>query len=162
MSLNQITTALSNALLAKQWTITAAESCTGGGLSYHLTQLSGSSAWFKQGVVTYSNEAKMQLIDVSETSLINYGAVSEQVALEMASGVKQLAQANIGVGITGIAGPTGGTAEKPVGTVWIGLATPSAVTAHCFVFEGDRTAVREQSIEKALQLALESCQSEQP
>ncbi len=126
--------------------IVGAESCTGGLISAVLTSVSGSSAWVDCGFVTYSNEAKMEMLGVASSTLDLFGAVSEETAREMATGALNKSRATIAYSVTGVAGPTGGTATKLVGTVCFGFATAddlSSVTKH---FHGDRNAVREQSV----------------
>ncbi|MFZ2315734.1 MAG: CinA family protein [Gammaproteobacteria bacterium] len=131
--------------------VTTAESCTGGGVAYWLTTIPGSSAWFDRGFITYSNEAKVNLVSVSVQTLENYGAVSEQTAREMAEGALHHSKADIAVGITGIAGPGGGSSTKPVGTVWIAWAAHGKQTiAQVNVYPGDRLAIRQQAIKTAL------------
>jgi len=133
-------------------TLATAESCTGGGLSYWLTSVPGSSDWFERGFVTYSNDAKIDMLGVKAETLKNYGAVSEETALEMAEGIKRYSRADIGIAITGIAGPDGGSPEKPVGTVWIAYGGKHFKTiAQHYVFMGDRQAVRLASIAKAME-----------
>ena len=133
-------------------TVTCAESCTGGWIAKVLTDISGSSAWFERGFVTYSNDAKQQLVGVKADSLAQHGAVSEAVVTEMALGAQREAQAEFAVSVSGIAGPDGGSDEKPVGTVWFGFAAPQGkVKAFCQHFSGDREAVRRQSVAWALQ-----------
>lgn len=133
-------------------TVTTAESCTGGWIAKVITDVAGSSAWFERGFVTYSNEAKHQLIGVNETTLEAYGAVSKGVVLEMAQGALAAAKADYAVSVSGIAGPEGGTPEKPVGTVWFGFADKHGRTlAKVQRFDGDRDAVRRQATEFALQ-----------
>ncbi|EJF30738.1 MULTISPECIES: nicotinamide-nucleotide amidase [Enterobacteriaceae] len=133
-------------------TVTTAESCTGGWIAKVITDVAGSSAWFERGFVTYSNEAKHQLIGVNETTLEAYGAVSKGVVLEMAQGALAAAKADYAVSVSGIAGPDGGTPEKPVGTVWFGFADKHSRTlAKVQRFDGDRDAVRRQATEFALQ-----------
>ncbi|WP_233842007.1 CinA family protein [Dyella sp. 2HG41-7] len=132
--------------------LASAESCTGGWIAKTLTDLSGSSAWFEAGVVSYSNAAKMSLLGVRRETLERFGAVSKETALEMASGAVDRLNADVAVAVTGIAGPTGGTPDKPVGTVWIGWARRSgAAHARLFHFEGDREAVRRQTVAEALE-----------
>jgi nicotinamide-nucleotide amidase len=132
--------------------LATAESCTGGGLSYWLTSVPGSSAWFDRGFVTYSNEAKHEMLGVSTDTIKQYGAVSEETALDMANGILQKSRADLGIAITGIAGPDGGSKEKPVGTVWIGYSGKHFKThAECHVFTGDRQAVRLSSIAASLE-----------
>lgn len=148
------------ALKARGWTVCAAESCTGGLIMHRLTNIAGSSAYVMGGVVTYSNDAKMKLIGVREETLIAYGAVSEQTAAEMVTGVRALFDADIAVSITGIAGPGGGTAEKPVGLTYIGLLVRGSdpqVQRH--VWSGDREAVKAHSAEAALRWIWETVQS---
>jgi nicotinamide-nucleotide amidase len=135
-------------------TITCAESCTGGGLAYALTGVAGSSAWFNQSAVTYSNQAKQTLLGVSSRTLIAHGAVSEQTVSEMAKGAATLAHANMAISISGIAGPGGGTPDKPVGTVWFGFALEAEVQTRHQVFSGDREQVRLEAIQFALAEAL--------
>ena len=131
-------------------TVTTAESCTGGWVAKVLTDISGSSDYFQRGFVTYSNEAKHQMIGVKDESLQQYGAVSQQVVTEMATGALQEACADFAVSVSGIAGPGGGSIEKPVGTVWFGFAQKQAdqtvfVTTQHRVFQGNRNEVRFQS-----------------
>lgn len=132
--------------------LATAESCTGGWLAKCLTDRPGSSAWFEYGFVTYGNNAKLALLGVSEASLRALGAVSEDVAEQMAVGARLASAAELAVAITGIAGPDGGTPEKPVGTVWIAWAGPGAdLTAELCRFEGDRNAIRRQAVAAALE-----------
>ena len=123
-----------NALIAKGKTLSVAESCTGGSIAAKFTAMAGASSYFQTGVVSYSNEAKVDILGVNADDIARYGAVSEQVALQMAEGVKKVGRSDYGISTTGIAGPTGGSAEKPVGTVWIGISTPErtfAVLKNC-------------------------------
>ncbi|OBT17324.1 damage-inducible protein CinA [Vibrio sp. UCD-FRSSP16_10] len=130
-----------------------AESCTGGGVAQAITEIAGSSAWFDRAFITYSNEAKMEMLAVQAQSLQQHGAVSEQVAKEMALGAVKHSRAQIAVSITGIAGPSGGSDDKPVGTVCFGLAVEDGfVQVQRCLFAGDRTQVRNQSVYHALQL----------
>lgn len=130
-----------------------AESCTGGGLGAALTSISGASEWFQGGFITYSNQAKMKHVYVRESTLEEFGAVSEDCVKEMANGAMVSMDADCALSISGIAGPDGGSDEKPVGTVWIGLAVRfKSIEAHHFIFEGDRELVRRQSIDAALEL----------
>lgn len=132
-------------------TVATAESCTGGGIAYWLTSTPGSSAWFDRSFVTYSNEAKVNLVGVSIQTLQNHGAVSEQTAREMAEGTLYHSKADIAIGVTGIAGPGGGSPKKPVGTVWIAWAAHGKQTiAQVNVYPGDRLAIRQQAIKTAL------------
>ena len=134
-------------LSAHSLTITTAESCTGGSLSEAITSVAGSSAWFEFGFVTYANRAKINLLGVPKTLLDTHGAVSAEVAAAMAEGAAKEAYADIGVAITGIAGPGGGTPDKPVGTVFVSwtLAGGNTVTEYR-MFRGDRATVRQQSV----------------
>ena len=131
-------------------TITCAESCTGGLLAAALTRLPGSSAWFETGFVTYSNEAKQRLLGVSADSLRQYGAVSEAVVHEMAAGARGAADADYALSISGIAGPGGGSTEKPVGTVCFGLADRQTTYARTARFSGNRDEIRRQAVDFAL------------
>ncbi len=143
------------ALRAAGLTLATAESCTGGLIAACMTELAGSSHVFERGFVTYANEAKMELLDIPEDVLTQHGAVSEQVALGMAVGACDHSLADIAVAVTGIAGPGGGTVEKPVGLVFIAGARrdgPARVDRH--VFEGDRAQIREATVLAALSLAL--------
>lgn len=139
----------------KSMTIATAESCTGGMIGACITSVSGASNVYNEGYITYSNDAKEKNLGVSHTTLETHGAVSEQTAREMADGVRRKANADIGIAVTGIAGPTGGTDEKPVGLVYIGVATKEDVQAHRFIFSGDRDAVRKSTVENAIKLALD-------
>lgn len=125
-------------LSEKGMTLAVAESCTGGMLSNEITNVAGASKYFERGIVTYSNTSKSKLLGVSGTTIDRHGAVSEETAREMAVGVRENANVDIGIGITGIAGPSGGTPAKPVGTVFIGLATPKSITVDKFCFQRDR------------------------
>ena len=135
-------------------TLAAAESCTGGLVSHRLTNVPGSSVYFLGGIVAYANQAKMALLGVHQTTLDAKGAVSQETVLEMALGVRRALGADIGVAVSGIAGPGGGTPDKPVGLVWIGLSAADASEAHRFIFQGERLAVKEQSAEAALQMVV--------
>lgn len=142
---------LAHRLKAHDWMLVTAESCTGGLIAKRCTDRPGSSSWFFGGFVTYANEAKMRWLGVEEATLRLHGAVSEQTVREMAAGALQRSDAHIAVAVSGIAGPSGGTPDKPVGTVWIGWATRSGtIEAQCYHFDGDRTAVREQAARAAL------------
>ncbi|MDO8536489.1 MAG: nicotinamide-nucleotide amidohydrolase family protein [Candidatus Omnitrophota bacterium] len=133
-------------------TMAVAESCTGGLISSRLTDISGSSDYFLMGMVAYSNKIKENILGVSADLLKKYGAVSEQVALEMAKGVRSVANTDIGIGVTGIAGPTGGTRSKPVGLVYIALVTGKKNIVKEFRFKGSRKAIKLQASEAALKL----------
>lgn len=133
-------------------TIATAESCTGGMIASAITDVSGSSDFFGTGVVTYSNDAKIKLIGVKKETLEKYGAVSEQTASEMAEGVLKLSEADVSVAVTGIAGPTGGTLEKPVGLVYIGVSGKYGAFAYKNIFDGNRDSVRRQTVNRAFEL----------
>lgn len=132
----------------------AAESCTGGLLAATCTSLAGSSRWFDRGYVTYSNQAKQEMLGVDEKLIEHYGAVSEEVAQAMAIGAYRAAgsENRIAVSVTGIAGPDGGSAEKPVGTVWMGYADQQGVSCQLLQLDGTRSEIREQTVIQALQL----------
>ena len=144
-------------LQSKRLTIGTAESCTGGWLAQILTSRSGSSAWFKSGFVTYSNESKQELLGVPSKyfSTDGPGAVSEEVVKAMAAGTIAACKANIAIAISGIAGPEGGTPEKPTGTVWIAWHWENRVQTRRFLFAGDRSQVRLAAVEGALSGVLE-------
>lgn len=135
--------------------VATAESCTGGLLAQKITSIPGASEVFDCGVVAYSNEIKTSVLGVNEETLNIYGAVSEQTAGEMATGVIKLSNSDIGVGITGIAGPGGGSAEKPIGLVYIATATQRDVVTKRFLFDGDRENVREQSTKAAIMMVMD-------
>jgi len=149
--LQQLAQEVGQALIAKKLMLSFAESCTGGLASATITNIPGSSAWFDGGVVTYSNQVKQDLLGVSGESLRQYGAVSEQVASEMASGLLKQGRADIVVSVTGIAGPDGGTSEKPVGTVCFAWASKnSPVKTQRSLFTGSRQEIRQQSVRTML------------
>jgi nicotinamide-nucleotide amidase len=132
--------------------IAAAESCTGGGVATAITRISGSAKWFERGFVTYTNTAKKEMLGVSQKTLAAKGAVSEEVAVEMAEGALAFSHADVSVAVTGIAGPTGGSRKKPVGLVHFAWGVRNGpIQARVFRFKGDRTAVRLQSVAVALQ-----------
>ena len=145
---------LASNLSTQNLKVTCAESCTGGLLAANLTRLPGSSAWFDMGFVTYSNEAKQQMLNVNPTTLAHYGAVSEEVVREMALGALISSKADYALSISGIAGPGGGSDEKPVGLVWFGVASKKRIWAEFKVFNGDRDQVRAQAVQHAIQLLL--------
>ncbi len=147
-------------LLSQGLRLATAESCTGGWLSKCITDISRSSDWFECGFVTYSNEAKMRDLGVAGETLRRHGAVSEATVREMADGALRVSGAQVAVSISGVAGPTGGTPEKPVGLVWFAIAVQQggsiSITAHEQRFGGDREAIRRASVEYALELILGS------
>lgn len=140
--------------IARGVTVATAESCTGGNIAHRITSQSGSSDYFLGGVVSYANDVKQRVLGVPETILDNPGAVSEPCARAMAEGARTVIGAGIAVSTTGIAGPDGGTARKPVGLVYIGLATASEILVEAHVFPGDRAAVIEAATLRALELLL--------
>jgi len=142
---------LAGLLLQKQWQLASAESCSGGLIAAACTDLSGSSNWFERGFVTYSNAAKSEQLGVPPALIDTHGAVSEDVARAMAAGALTHSHAQVSVAVTGVAGPTGGTAEKPVGLVWFGFALPGQVLTEQRHFAGDRAAVRAATVHHALQ-----------
>jgi len=151
---NKISTLLAELaplLIEKKKRMATAESCTGGWIAKSITDIDGCSQWFECSIVTYSNQSKIDLLGVQKNYLDLYGAVSQPVVKDMVLGVLDRCNANIGVSVSGVAGPDGGTDEKPVGTVWIAWATPGFfVEAKRFNFEGDRKAIRLQSVYEAL------------
>ena len=144
--------AVADVLTQKSHTVAVAESCTGGLLAKRFTDLPGSSNFFRGGVIAYADRVKLELLGVEETVLVELGAVSEAVAVGMARGVAGLLDTDAGVGVTGIAGPGGGTPEKPVGTVWFAVSLKGRVRAQHYVFGGDREAIRERAGQAALLL----------
>jgi nicotinamide-nucleotide amidase len=142
---------LGRVLLARNWMLACAESCTGGWAAQACTAIAGSSAWFERGFVTYSNAAKMELLGVQEAHLVSHGAVSLQVARAMAEGALARSRAQAALAITGIAGPGGGSPEKPVGTVCFAWAAQGLETrVERMHFEGDRRAIRARSVAYAI------------
>lgn len=151
---------LSLLLAQKNIMLACAESCTGGMIAAAITERAGSSALFDRGFVTYSNESKIDMLGVSSKTLETYGAVSEECAREMCLGALSNARAHIAVSVTGIAGPSGGSVEKPVGLVYIGIATKNGaayVTKN--LFEGDRTSIRQATLETALELLIKTLET---
>lgn len=132
-----------------------AESCTGGLIGHRITNVAGSSTYYMGSVTAYAYEAKVRLLGVRWPTLEKFGAVSKETVLEMAAGVRRAMAADIGVSVSGIAGPGGGTPEKPVGLVWIGLSASSLDEAWQFLFKGDRLAIKEQTAQAALQLLVD-------
>ena len=146
---------LAAALLRNGKRVCTAESCTGGLIAKTFTDLAGSSDWFERGFVTYSNEAKSEMLAVPASIIDDYGAVSEPVAAAMASGALRYSHADYAIAVTGVAGPSGGSAEKPVGTVWIAVASSEQQRVRHYRFDGDRQAVREATLRQALADALQ-------
>ena len=142
---------LADVLLQKGWLLATAESCTGGLISATCTDLAGSSNWFERGFVTYSNAAKTDMLGVAAALVTAHGAVSEEVARAMAQGAIQHSRARVAVAVTGVAGPTGGSRAKPVGTVWFGFMVDGRLSSERQHFGGDRAAVRSATVHHALQ-----------
>jgi len=142
-------------LLKHRQKVCTAESCTGGLIAKTFTDLAGSSDWFERGFVTYSNLAKTDMLAVPASLIEDYGAVSEAVATAMASGALRHSQADYSIAVTGVAGPEGGSDDKPVGTVWIAVASAEQMVARRYQFGGDRQAVRAATMQTALELLLE-------
>ncbi len=144
---------LANLLTERNATVSSAESCTGGLIGHLLTNVPGSSEWYPGGVVSYSNEVKMQVLGVKQETLDRVGAVSEEVAIEMAEGARRAFQTDYAVSVTGIAGPGGGTPDKPSGLTYIGVATPNSKTqVRRFVWQGSREGNKQSSADAALEL----------
>ena len=135
-------------------TLVTAESCTGGGIGAALTAVPGSSAVYKGGIISYTNEVKQKLLSVDEKTLADFGAVSEPVAIQMAKGAKAALQADVALSVTGLAGPSGDEYGNPVGTVFIGYCDEKKAYAKKFLFSGDREAIRTQAINAALEIVL--------
>jgi nicotinamide-nucleotide amidase len=137
-------------LIKNNWLLTTAESCTGGLIAATCTDLAGSSAWFERGFVTYSNAAKIDMLGVDTALIEAHGAVSQDVVRAMAQGALARSLAQVAVAVTGVAGPTGGSVAKPVGTVWFGFALPGQVITEMRCFDGDRAQVRAATVRHAL------------
>ena len=146
---------LAQELQARGWMLATAESCTGGMIAAACTDLSGSSNWFERGFVTYSNEAKTEQLGVDPALIAQQGAVSEVVVRAMAFGAVRHSRAQVSVAVTGVAGPTGGSPHKPVGTVWFGFQVDGRLTSETLRFDGDRAAVRSATVDHALQRLLQ-------
>lgn len=158
MNRNQIIEQLAKLATQQNKMLATAESCTGGGVAKALTEIAGSSAWFTHGLVTYSNQAKQRLLGVRAETLAAHGAVSEAVVREMVVGACLQGNADLAVAISGVAGPGGGTDEKPVGCVWLAWGNATQQNAVRENFKGDRHAIREASIDRALQGLLNELQ----
>ncbi len=137
-------------LAQKGWVLVTAESCTGGWVAQAITSIPGSSTWFDRGFVTYSNQAKEEMLGVKASTLERHGAVSEETVKEMAKGALLNSHGDVSIAITGIAGPTGGSPAKPVGTVWLGWSNKQGTRAMKQLFSGDRQSIREQAVIAAL------------
>ena len=153
---------LATELLARGWMLATAESCTGGLIAGTCTDLAGSSAWLERGLVTYSNAAKTQMLGVDAALIALHGAVSEPVARAMAHGALQHSQAQVALSVTGVAGPGGGSADKPVGTVWFGWAVGGRLVSEVQHFAGDRASVRQATVRHSLQRLVQLLQSPVP
>lgn len=151
-SISQLVTQVADRLLAKKLIMATAESCTGGWIAQSLTALAGSSDWFDAGFITYSNQAKQNMLSVPSQLFLHDGpgAVSEEVVRAMTQGAIANSRANVAVAVSGVAGPSGGSADKPVGTVWIAWQWQDKTVSTCFKFAGDREAVREATVIAAL------------
>jgi nicotinamide-nucleotide amidase len=148
---SNLITRLAALLSEKRMKVCTAESCTGGLIAKSMTDLAGSSDWFECGFVTYSNAAKTGMIGVPESVISEYGAVSEAVANAMASGALRHSAGDCSIAVTGVAGPAGGSRDKPVGTVWIAVAIEGQIFAQKYLFAGDRDAIRQATMIQALQ-----------
>ncbi len=148
---DQLLTTLANELVAHKIVLATAESCTGGWIAKCITDVAGSSQWFDCGIVSYSNQSKIRLLGVSADTLDKHGAVSQAVVEEMALGLLERSEATFSIAVSGIAGPEGGSKDKPVGTVWIAWANSNnKVITQCFVFSGSRDQVRTRAVNEAL------------
>lgn len=153
--MDKLEVSIGKLLKAKGWRLAAAESCTGGLVGHRLTNVAGSSDYYMGSVTAYANETKMRILGVRAETLEAHGAVSAETVIEMSEGICKALGADLGIAISGIAGPGGGSAEKPVGTVWFGVAGPQGTRTRRFLFKGDRIAVKEQAAETALQLGID-------
>jgi len=154
--INNLAIELANKITLNNQSLSLAESCTGGWLSKVLTDISGSSQWFLGGVVSYSNAAKASLLQVDSLLIDKYGAVSKQVAEEMAEGSQQAFSSSLALSITGVAGPLGGTSDKPVGLVWFAtISSKNQIKSVSYNFKGNRDDIRRQAVAKALELLIE-------
>jgi nicotinamide-nucleotide amidase len=144
-NIGEVVTDLAAALTTRGWWLATAESCTGGLVASELTNVSGSSDWYVGGVVAYANRIKQEMLGVDEDMLQSLGAVSRETVLAMVQGAAARLKTECAIAISGVAGPTGGTPEKPVGTVWIGWFVNGAATAEHFLFVGDRLGIKRQS-----------------
>ncbi len=161
MSAESLEKVIGRLLTEQKLTIALAESCTGGLVAHRLTNVPGSSAYFIGGVVSYANEAKERVLGVNRQTLQEHGAVSEETAREMARGVRRLLRTNVALAVTGIAGPGGGSPEKPVGLTYIALATDDLERCERYLWRGDRWANKEHSAEAALGMLREYLEARQ-
>jgi len=145
---------LGHVLRERGWTLATAESCTGGLVGHRITEVPGSSDYFMGGIIAYSYEAKEKFLDVDPETLETYGAVSEETAIEMAEGVREVFEVEVGIAVTGIAGPASDLSDKPVGLTWIAISTPRGTWAESYHWEKDRSGNKIQSAQAALELAM--------
>lgn len=160
-SIEELVQKLAAQLIEKGWMLATAESCTGGMIAAACTDLAGSSQWFDRGFVTYSNEAKTEMLGVPAELIEKHGAVSEEVVRAMAEGAIRHSRAQVSIAVTGIAGPGGGSAEKPVGTVWVGWCVAGTTCAQALALQGSRQQIRLMTMHTALQAALSLPASDQ-
>ena len=153
-SIEELVQQLATTLIDKGWMLATAESCTGGMIAAACTDLAGSSQWFERGFVTYSNEAKTDLLGVPAAMIAQHGAVSEEVVRAMAQGAVNRSRAQTSIAVTGVAGPGGGSAEKPVGTVWVACCVQEHTLTQCLHLDGDRAEVRLATVIQALTMLL--------
>ena len=151
-------TQIGDLLRERGWKVAVAESCTGGLIGHRITNVAGSSDYFNGGIIAYAYEAKVKLLGVSWETLKTYGAVSRETVLEMAEGARRSLETDIAISVSGIAGPAGGTPDKPVGTVWVGLVAPQGQWARLFRFKGDREQNKAAASDAALSILLEYLQ----
>lgn len=157
-TLEQLVIELGNQLQQRGWFLVTAESCTGGWIAQAVTAIPGSSSWFERGFVTYSNVSKQEMLGIPQETLEHYGAVSEQTVVAMVNGALAHSHAQVGIAVSGIAGPSGGTVDKPVGTVWVAYAFPHGISTICYHLSGDRHAIRYQTVYSALETLLKLIQ----
>ena len=153
-SIEELVQQLAAKLTEKGWMLATAESCTGGMIAAACTDLAGSSQWFDRGFVTYSNEAKTEMLGVPAELIAKHGAVSEEVVRAMAEGAIRHSRAQVSIAVTGVAGPGGGSVEKPVGTVWVGVTTSTNTTTTLCNFNGSRSHIREQVTMMGLKIGI--------
>ena len=150
--MNNLENYIAENLIKKNLTISVAESCTGGLISHRLTNISGSSRYFRLGIVAYSNEAKKSILNASKATIKNKGAVSKEVAISLARGILKLSKTQISLGVTGVAGPSGARKTKPVGLVFIALAHKNKVICEKYYFKGNRLSIKRQASQASLKL----------
>ena len=145
---------LGRAFIERNWTLAVAESCTGGLLGHRITEVPGCSGYFMGGIIAYAYEAKEKFLGVQHTTFETHGAVSQETVVEMAEGVRRAFDVDVGIGVTGIAGPASDLSEKPVGLTWIAVSTADSTWTEFYLWEGDRSTNKRQSAEAALELTL--------